>query len=51
MDFSEFVAVGEWDGAGTVVKRALRNEQLQHPERQMQNAAHCVEFLNSRFSS
>jgi hypothetical protein len=50
-DFSEFVDVGEWDGAGAVVKRALRNEQLQHPERQMQNTTHCIEFLNSHFSS
>jgi hypothetical protein len=43
--------VGEWNGTGTVVKRALRNEQLQHHDRQMQNTSHSVEFLNSYFSS
>lgn len=49
--FGVSLHVGEWDGAGAVVKRALRNEQLQHPDRPMQNAGHCVEFLRSRFSS
>lgn len=43
--------LGEWDGAGAVVKRALRNEQLRNPDKPMQNALHCVEFLRTRFTS
>lgn len=38
---------GEWDGAGAVVKRALRTEQLLNPQRRLQNAADCVDFLES----
>lgn len=38
---------GEWDGAGAVVKRALRNEQLVNPHRRLQNAADCVQFLDA----
>lgn len=41
---------GEWDGAGAVVKRAIRTHQIQHPEDEMTNAQHCVDFLKSRFS-
>lgn len=42
---------GEWDGAGAVIKRALRNEQLRNPHRELSNAAHCADFLRERFSS
>lgn len=38
---------GKWDGAGAVIKRALRNEQLVNPHRQLQNAADCVHFLDA----
>lgn len=38
---------GEWDGAGAVVKRALRNEQLLNPHRRLQNAEDCVQFLDA----
>lgn len=38
---------GEWDGAGAVVKRALRNEQLLNPHRRLQNAADCILFLDA----
>jgi hypothetical protein len=27
--------IGEWDGAGAVVKTQLRNEQLKNPERRL----------------
>jgi hypothetical protein len=37
----------EWDGAGAVVKKALRSEQLLNPHRLLQNALHCVTFLNA----
>jgi hypothetical protein len=42
---------GEWDGAGTVVKRALKMHQIQHPEEELANAELCVEFLQPRFTS
>jgi hypothetical protein len=42
---------GEWDGAGAIVKRALRMHQIQHPEEELTNAEQCVEFLQSRFTS
>jgi hypothetical protein len=38
---------GEWDGAGAVVKKALRSEQLLNPHRLLQNALQCVTFLNA----
>lgn len=38
---------GEWDGAGAVVKRALRKEQLLNPQRTLQNAEQCFTFLNA----
>jgi hypothetical protein len=38
---------GEWDGAGAVVKKALCSEQLLNPHRLLQNALHCVTFLNA----
>lgn len=41
---------GEWDGAGAVVKRALRQHQIQHPEDELANAHQCVEFLKAKFS-
>lgn len=37
---------GEWDGAGAVVKRALRQSQLHDTWRRMQNAHDAVSFLN-----
>lgn len=37
---------GEWDGAGAVVKRALRQSQLHDTWRRMQNAHDVVCFLN-----
>ena len=42
---------GEWDGAGEVVKHALRMEQMQNPDRQLQNAAQCADFLQEGFST
>lgn len=42
--------LGEWDGAGAVVKRALRMHQIQHPEDELSNVQHCVDFLMSRLS-
>ena len=42
---------GEWDGAGAVVKHALRMEQIRNPDRQLQNAAQCVDFLQEGFST
>jgi hypothetical protein len=36
---------GEWDGAGAVVKRALRTEQLHNPWRKLQDAKDAVDFL------
>jgi hypothetical protein len=42
---------GEWDGAGAVVKRALRAEQIRNPGRQLQNARHVVDFLTEHLSS
>lgn len=38
---------GEWDGAGAVVKRTLRSEQLLNPHRNLRNAQDCVTFLNA----
>ena len=38
---------GKWDGAGAVVKRALRNEQLLNPHRRLQNAEDCVLYLDA----
>lgn len=32
------------------MKRALRMHQIQHPEDELSNAEHCVQFLKSRFS-
>ena len=37
---------GEWDGAGAVVKSALRQSQLHNTWRRMQNAHDVVSFLN-----
>ena len=37
---------GEWDGAGAVVKRALRSEQLLKPHRTLRNARDCITFLD-----
>lgn len=42
---------GEWDGAGAVVKRALRAEQIQNPSRPLQNADQVVEFLKENYST
>lgn len=41
---------GEWDGAGAVVKRALRTEQLHNPSRKLQDAKDVVEFLQESMS-
>ena len=41
---------GEWDGAGAVVKRALRNEQLHNPLRKLQDALGAVQFLEEKLS-
>ena len=38
---------GEWDGAGAVVKRALRSEQLLNPNQPLQNARDWVTFLDA----
>ena len=38
---------GEWDGAGVVVKKTLRSEQLLNPHRSLRNAHDCVTFLNA----
>lgn len=38
---------GEWDGAGAVVKRALRAEQLLNPQTTLRNARDCVTFLDA----
>ena len=35
----------EWDGAGAIIKRALRTVQLLNPNKQQQDAKQCVEFL------
>jgi hypothetical protein len=45
-----FVDLGEWDGAGVVVKTKLRNEQLRNPTRMLQNAGNVVEFLEETLS-
>lgn len=45
------LAAGEWDGAGAVIKRALRIEQRLNPSRQLQNAKDCVEFLTETLST
>jgi hypothetical protein len=37
--------LGEWDGAGAVIKRKLRQEQLKNPARRLENAADVVSFL------
>ena len=42
--------VGEWDGAGAVVKTRLRNEQLRNPARMLQNAGNVVAFLEEELS-
>jgi hypothetical protein len=42
---------GEWDGAGAVVKTALRNEQRLNPNRELQNALQCVQFLTEKLST
>ena len=39
---------GEWDGAGAILKRALRTEQLQNPTRRLQDAADAVQFLEEK---
>jgi hypothetical protein len=41
---------GEWDGAGVVVKKALRAEQIQNPLRPLQNATLVVEFLEEKYT-
>jgi hypothetical protein len=41
---------GEWDGAGAVVKRALRAEQIQNPLQPLQNVAQVVEFLEEEYT-
>lgn len=46
-----FMDTGEWDGVGVVVKRALRMEQVQNLDRQLQNVSQCVEFLQEGFST
>lgn len=38
---------GEWDGAGAVVKRALRAEQLVNPNRSLRDARDCETFLDA----
>ena len=40
---------GEWDGAGAIVKRALRPEQIQNPLWQLANASQVVDFLQEKF--
>lgn len=46
-----FGLAGEWDGAGAVVKTRLRNEQLQNPDRPLQNASDVVAFLNETLAN
>ena len=41
---------GEWDGAGAIVKRALRPEQIQNPLRQLANASQVVDFLQEKYT-
>jgi hypothetical protein len=41
---------GEWDGAGAMVKRALRAEQIQNPLQPLQNAVLVVEFLEEKYT-
>lgn len=41
---------GEWDGAGAVVKRALRQSQLHDTWRRMQNALDTVCFFKATMS-
>lgn len=43
--------IGEWDWAGAVIKMALRNEQRLNPNRELQNALQCVEFLTEKLST
>jgi hypothetical protein len=46
-----YVVPCEWDGAGVVVKTALRNEQRLNPNRELQNALQCVQFLTKKLST
>jgi hypothetical protein len=48
--FESVPSKGEWDGAGVVVKRALRAEQIQNPLRPLQNAELVVEFLEEKYT-
>jgi hypothetical protein len=42
---------GEWDGAGAIIKTALRNGQRLNPNRELQNASQCVQFLTEKLST
>jgi hypothetical protein len=39
----------EWVGAGAIVKRALRTEQLHNPQRKLQDANNVVEFIKKMY--
>jgi hypothetical protein len=43
--------IGEWDGAGAVIKTALRNEQCLNPNQELQNVAQCVQVLTEKLST
>jgi hypothetical protein len=43
--------LGEWDGAGAVIKTKLRNEQLRNPTLRLQNSGDVVAFLNEALST
>lgn len=43
--------LGEWDGAGAVIKRKLRQEQLRNPRRRLQSAADVVSFLTETMTA
>jgi hypothetical protein len=43
--------IGEWDGAGAIIKTALRNEQRLNPNRELQNASQCVQILTEKLST
>ena len=43
--------IGEWDGAGAIVKTRLRNEQLRNLARMLQNASNVVAFLEETLST
>jgi hypothetical protein len=46
-----WLATEEWDGVGAVIKRALRTKQRLNPNKQLQNAKDCAEFLMETLST